>query len=308
MYAVEINTHSMNNNKCKEYAKYVWDRSRSPTLSGGGPHYSDTFECPFDKLPLIVGGVYASRQEFPHMVLIGFNKGQEVEWSCGGSLISENYVLTASHCLRSGRMGLAKLIRIGMTNQSDTSHMQELTISEVMYHRDYDFSSKYHDIALMKLSKNVDLNTFARPACLHTGKELPTKRAIATGWGNLGFSAEASNDLMKVVLEFFDHASCNHTYRRKIKRGDSEIKRGILDDLQICAGSHQEPKDTCQGDSGGPLQIYHNDSDGAHCMYDIVGVTSFGKACGLAKNSPGVYVRVSNYIKWIEDVVWPEQS
>ncbi|XP_018562107.1 transmembrane protease serine 4-like [Anoplophora glabripennis] len=73
----------------------------------------------------------------------------------------------------------------------------------------------------------------------------------------------------------------------------------------ICAGSSIESRDTCKGDSGGPLQVYHDKSQGIRCMYDIVGVTSFGKSCGLAKNLPGVYTRVSAYIKWIEDTVWP---
>lgn len=39
-------------------------------------------------------------------------------------------------------------------------------------------------------------------------------------------------------------------------------------------------------------------------VYDVVGVTSFGKACGLS-NSPGVYTRVYNYLSWIESIVWP---
>lgn len=56
-----------------------------------------------------------------------------------------------------------------------------------------------------------------------------------------------------------------------------------------------------QGDSGGPLQIYHSNDD-IECMYDIVGITSFGKACS---GSPGVYTRVSKYIEWIENIVWP---
>lgn len=43
-------------------------------------------------------------------------------------------------------------------------------------------------------------------------------------------------------------------------------------------------------------------------MYDIVGITSFGQGCGLTLNHPGVYTRVSHYIKWIEDQVWPEGS
>lgn len=56
-----------------------------------------------------------------------------------------------------------------------------------------------------------------------------------------------------------------------------------------------------QGDSGGPLQIYNSD---VSCTYKVVGVTSFGKACGIT-NVPGVYTRVSNYVKWIEETVWP---
>lgn len=43
-------------------------------------------------------------------------------------------------------------------------------------------------------------------------------------------------------------------------------------------------------------------------MYDIIGVTSFGSGCGLSKSHPGVYTRVSYYIKWIEDIVWPEEN
>lgn len=138
------------------------------------------------------------------------------------------------------------MIRVGMTNQSDTTNMQEFTISEVRYHPDYQTSAKYHDIALLKLSGNVALNTYARPACLHTEKEISKSKAIATGWGNIGFLGDASNDLLKVVLEFFDHQACNATYRKKIDKPHTEIKQGILDDLMICAGSRKEIKDTCE--------------------------------------------------------------
>lgn len=56
-----------------------------------------------------------------------------------------------------------------------------------------------------------------------------------------------------------------------------------------------------QGDSGGPLQ-FEDTKPISH--YTIVGITSFGKACGVA-NSVGVYTRVAQYIDWIEDIVWP---
>lgn len=40
--------------------------------------------------------------------------------------------------------------------------------------------------------------------------------------------------------------------------------------------------------------------------FNIIGITSFGKACGIA-NVPGVYTRVSNFVPWIEKIVWPER-
>lgn len=63
-----------------------------------------------------------------------------------------------------------------------------------------------------------------------------------------------------------------------------------------------------QGDSGGPLMLDNRFDDKANQrVYTIVGVTSFGKACGIAK-SPGIYTRVYNYLSWIESVVWPNES
>lgn len=48
--------------------------------------------------PRIVGGNSASEGQFPHQVLLRIgNNGM-----CGGSIISENYVVTAAHCVTSG--------------------------------------------------------------------------------------------------------------------------------------------------------------------------------------------------------------
>ena len=60
----------------------------------------------------------------------------------------------------------------------------------------------------------------------------------------------------------------------------------------ICGG--ETGVDTCQGDSGGPLIA---NIDG---KFTLVGVTSFGKGCAQ-KNSPGVYVKVSSFLDFIND-------
>lgn len=55
------------------------------------------------------------------------------------------------------------------------------------------------------------------------------------------------------------------------------------------------------GDSGGPLQlkVYVRQES----VFYIVGITSFGAGC--ASDFPGIYTRVSEYLTWIEGIVWP---
>lgn len=56
-----------------------------------------------------------------------------------------------------------------------------------------------------------------------------------------------------------------------------------------------------QGDSGGPIQIITPNNK---CIFHIIGITSFGRSCA-ARNAVGVYTRVSSFLDWIEQVVWP---
>merc|ERR1711913_278393 len=60
-------------------------------------------------------------------------------------------------------------------------------------------------------------------------------------------------------------------------------------------------KDTCNGDSGGPLWV-REDEGGALPIAYLVGVVSSGSGAGhcAVANSPGLYVRVKNYLARIK--------
>jgi secreted trypsin-like serine protease len=271
--------------KCREYSSIARDDS-----------LNNQNECEHKRIKRIVGGILASRKEFPHMVTIGYEeKPDQISWLCAGTLISPQYVLTAGQCLASRSSGFPKYVKMGITNLNDTDHKQQYEIIERIKYPEYQPPSAYHDIGLLKLEKAVTINSFVRPACLYTEAELSSDKLVATGWGRTEFTGPTSEDLLKVTLNVVEHDVCKQHYLKLRK-----LKNSVMNDIQICAGS-TDHKDTCQGDSGGPLQTYHVGDD-ITCMYDIVGITSFGKSCAV--NVPAIYTRISYYVSWIEDIVW----
>ncbi|GAB0088050.1 hypothetical protein DMENIID0001_024270 [Sergentomyia squamirostris] len=289
--------------KCYEYATYVYENStRGVTLPGQPVQIVSTDTCGFKVIPLIVGGEDAKPREFPHMALIGYGDNvNSLEWSCGGSLISENFVLSAAHCVFSRESGYASYVRLGELNYgitTDTAMPVDIAIERHIKHPEYTITSEYNDIALFKLEKRATLNRYVRPICLSDKRDIREQKAIATGWGLTEYLGKKSTSLRKVTLELFSQSECFEIYQYP---PSTKLSRGIDETTQICAGSHSEEKDTCEGDSGGPLQYY---DPNVYCMYRILGLTSFGKGCGSA-GSPTVYTRIANYIDWIESIVWP---
>ncbi|XP_058818843.1 uncharacterized protein LOC131681809 [Topomyia yanbarensis] len=232
-------------------------------------------------------------KEFAHMGAIGWTqRSGNILWQCGGTLIWDNFVLTAAHCAVDSSNQAPDVVRFGDINlfsSDDDKYAQQLKIVNVIRHPMHKFSANYHDIALVKLEKSVRLHDTVAPACLWLDKELRFRKLEATGWGRTGFAQEQTPVLLKVTLKPISNEQCSQFYSSSINR---KLRFG-LHEQHICAVD--ERMDTCEGDSGGPLQIklMHN----SKVTPFVVGITSFGSTCGTS--TPGVYTRVADYHGWI---------
>ncbi|XP_070509416.1 venom protease-like [Chironomus tepperi] len=277
--------------KCIEYAESTKQINYvSQSLLSTKPIKVVVDKCNHKSVPLVVGGTEAQSHEFPHHAVLGRGKESSIEWSCGGSLVSPQFILTAAHCAP-----VATFVKIGINSLSRSNDQKLYRVIQKIVHPKYNSGLISNDIALLKLNQNVELNENVHPICLPT-KQFDEPKAIATGFGKTSFYDTISNKLLKVTLEKFSIRECQETFDDKT----------IDDKSMLCYGHRTEAKDTCDGDSGGPLQVSNGDQ--VKCTYMQIGIVSFGsRYCG-SEGVPAIYVNVFNYIDWIEQVVWKNGS
>ncbi|KAK4878655.1 hypothetical protein RN001_011161 [Aquatica leii] len=222
----------------------------------------------------IVGGQPASISTYPYQASL---RSMSNTHFCGGSIISDEWILTAAHCLP-GRTARNMFVVVG-TN-SLNSGGSRYTVSEIISHPNYNEDSNVNDIALIKISGKIVFGPNVKPVRLSLDYPPTGSNLTLTGWGLQAYPS----DSLPNILQFINLYSI-----------DIEHCKSILFSFPITSNHlctvHSKGKGACQGDSGGPL--VYNDIQ--------VGIVSWGIPC--AKGFPDIFTSVSSFTATTLEVV-----
>lgn len=274
----------------------------------------------------VVGGKVAAENAWPWQVRL-LDTADVNSGFCGGSFITEQWILTAAHCLvddgpDGGLVPRAAPVFVGY----GSTHQSQLKIAPaeaIFVHPDY-LEGYVADVALIKLAEPVSGAQWIEIATPNRESALtqPGSKVTVTGWGAVwdfaGFEESAwlrdgrkvvaprgllsagdllsPDDLREVEMDLIDYSECNASYEAFGEAiGDPNQ---FVASTEICAGAPEGAKDSCYGDSGGPLVAKADNQQG----WVQVGVVSWGVQCGNP-SLPGIYSRISQFYDWVRNTV-----
>ncbi|KAL7019945.1 hypothetical protein ACKWTF_011314 [Chironomus riparius] len=221
----------------------------------------------------IVGGQIMDITNVPYFVSLLFNDRH----ICGGSIISESWIISAAHC-GEGKNAENFTIRSGSSRKSRGGKIH--AVESVYSHPNYSSSTLDNDFMLLKLKEPLQFDAKRQPITLgESYMYYQGAHVLTSGLGTTQDAMQSSEFLRGVVVEISSSKKCKAAYPNMITKN------------MFCAAA--DKKDSCQGDSGGPVEsVYYG---------TLLGVVSFGIACADEKY-PGVYSKVSEATEWIESV------
>ncbi|XP_075455008.1 acrosin-like [Ascaphus truei] len=254
-----------------------------PSTCGNRPLVEDERGSPVE------GEVDASPGNWPWLVSIQYAMDHRYEHLCEGSILNNQWVLTAAHCFRNQEKNISLWRVVCGANQLSEfgPETQVRRIKKLIVHENFDPEIQRYDIALINIVEPIAFNDYTQPACLpgETSEVSNMTNCYIGGWGDIEEESDEPSDILQEVhVDLIPLELCN----------SSDLYDGDIHFDHLCAGYERGVNDSCQGDSGGPLMCKGSTAK----VFSVVGISSWGSGCAQLQ-SPGVYTSTQYFLEWI---------
>ncbi|BES95805.1 Tryp_SPc [Nesidiocoris tenuis] len=241
----------------------------------------------------VVGGQLSAFGKWPWQISLRQWRTSTYLHKCGAALLSENWAITAAHCVENVPPS-DLLLRLGehdLSTEEEPYGFQERRVQIVASHPQFDPRTFEYDLALLRFYEPVTFQPNIIPVCVpEDDTNFVGSMAFVTGWGRLYEDGPLPSILQEVSVPVINNTICETMYRAA-----GYIEH--IPDIFICAGWKKGGFDSCEGDSGGPMVIQRPDR-----RWLLAGVISWGIGCA-EPNQPGVYTRISQFRHWINQIL-----
>ncbi|VTJ59498.1 Hypothetical predicted protein [Marmota monax] len=168
----------------------------------------------------IVGGYTYAKNSLPYQVSL--NVGYHL---CGGSLISDQWVLTAAHCYKSRLQ-----VRLGEHDidvlEGDEQFIQA---AKIIRHPNFNKDTLNNDIMLIKLTSPATISARVSTVSLPTSCPSTGTQCLVSGWGNtLSFGVKYPSLLQCLDAPVLSDTACHNSYPGKGDSGGPVVCNGEL--------------------------------------------------------------------------------
>uniref|UniRef100_A0A8V5FKJ9 Inactive serine protease PAMR1 n=1 Tax=Melopsittacus undulatus TaxID=13146 RepID=A0A8V5FKJ9_MELUD len=228
---------------------------------------------------------------------------------CSGALVNERTVVVAAHCVTDlGKTIVLKVAELKVVlgkfyrdDDRDEKTIQNLRISAIIVHPNYDPILLDSDIAIIKLLDKARISSRVQPICLSSSHDLTSStedlKITVTGWKVLADIKDPGykNDTIRMgAVRMVDSLLCEQQYE------DNGIQVSITDSMFCAKRDHTTFSNICPAETGGIAAITLPGKASSELRWHLMGLVSWGydKSCSLELYSG--YTKALPFKDWIE--------
>ncbi|XP_013814881.1 inactive serine protease PAMR1 isoform X2 [Apteryx mantelli] len=228
---------------------------------------------------------------------------------CSGALVNERTVVVAAHCVTDlGKTIVLKTAELKVVlgkfyrdDDRDEKTIQNLRISAIIVHPNYDPILLDSDIAIIKLLDKARISSHVQPVCLASSHDLTSStedlKIMVTGWKVLADVKDPGykNDTIRMgLVQMVDSLLCEQQYE------DNGMQVSITDSMFCAKQDHTAFSNICPAETGGIAAIPLPGKASPELRWHLMGLVSWGydKTCSLELYSG--YTKALPFKDWIE--------